>query len=433
MTDPWPAIQCCEGLSDPVRKNLAMAGGPPRLDGIRGLFPPSTGDPAFDPEMICQRAGKLRTVPDVNTGHAYLDRSVKTALVFIDATFDGDHPKYGVKHYSDDRHDGFPPTIIATVDALSAWGLCDRAEQLFGYWLANFVERDGTIRYYGPAISEYGQILWAGAILHERGASAAWWQQGRGALERMVGYLLDLCAQAESESDLISGIPEADISRGDINNLSDPSHSEANRYFHNNAWVVRGLTCWAALMEATGTPSAHPPSRIRSQAQALRNRTLEAIVGTWPVAPEDWWLPPQLEMCLTPETLTATTLSSYTNYRYWPELLSSGLLPVQMAHRMVDARLSAGGQFCGMTRFFDRVDDWPLTDYLYGLWHLGRKNDFLLSLFGHVACNQAEGHLTAYEQLTLPPGRELAPYCLPGQLVVARAARLLQRQEKGVL
>ena len=78
-----------------------------------------------------------------------------------------------------------------------------------------------------------------------------------------------------------------------------------------------------------------------------------------------------------------------------------------------------------MTRFLDHLDDWPLADYLYGLWSLGRKRDFLLSLYGHVACHQAGGHLTAYEQVSFPPGVEAAPYCLPSQLVAPRAARLL--------
>jgi hypothetical protein len=119
--------------------------------------------------------------------------------------------------------------------------------------------------------------------------------------------------------------------------------------------------------------------------------------------------------------------ASYTNYRYWPELLSSGILPNDLANRVVEARLTAGGQFCGMTRFAGHLDDWPLADYLYGLWALGRSDDFLLSLYGHVAYHQAEGHLTAYEQVSLPPGKRVADYCLPCQLVAARAARLIQR------
>ena len=63
---------------------------------------------------------------------------------------------------------------------------------------------------------------------------------------------------------------------------------------------------------------------------------------------------------------------------------------------------------------------------LNALWSLGRRNDFLLSLYGHVAYHQAEGHLTAYEQVSFPPGVKKADYCLPCQLVAARAARRLQ-------
>lgn len=190
---------------------------------------------------MSDRASKTR--PSVDTGHPFLDLSVRTALAHIDATFRGDHPKCGTGTYAQNTHDGFPPTIIAAVNALSAWGLNGRAARLF---------------------------------------------------------------------------------------------------------------------------------------------------------------------------------------RYWPELLSSGLLPGPMANRMVEARLTAGGQFCGLTRFAGHLDDWPLADYLYGLWTLGRKNDFLLSLYGHIAYHQAEGHLTAYEQVSFPPGRKKADDCLPCQLVAARAARLLQ-------
>jgi hypothetical protein len=80
-----------------------------------------------------------------------------------------------------------------------------------------------------------------------------------------------------------------------------------------------------------------------------------------------------------PACITQYREASYMNYRYWLELLSGGLVPEDMANRVVEARLSFGGQFCGMTRFCDWLDDWAL----------GRKNDFLLSLYGHVIYHQA--------------------------------------------
>jgi len=395
---------------DPVRERIAGAAD---LDHILSLFPRTTGKPAFEPELIAENVKKLRTNPPVRTGHPFLDLSVKTGLAHIDATFRKDHPKYGVGAYADNRHDGFPPTIIAAVDALSAWGVNDRAARLFRYWLEHFVREDGTINYYGPSIAEYGQLLHTAALLEERAGPARWWADGCAALDRIAEYLLRLRAAAGKDDGLISGSPEAD------------TRKDVGKYFHNNAWVVKGLRRWADLCERRKAAPTTTPRAIRKTCAALARDTLDAIRRTWPADPADWWLPAQVAPVERPSCLTGTRESSYTNYRYWPELLSSGLLPPDMANRIVAARLSAGGQFCGMTRFAGHLDDWPLADYLYGLWSLGRKNDFLLSLYGHVAYHQAEEHLTAYEQVSLPPGKRVADYCLPCQLGAARAARLL--------
>ena len=160
---------------DPVRKRI---GGRPDLDTILTLYPQTQGPPAFDPGRIAEAMRSLRTHPPVNTGHSFLDRSVKAGLAHIDATFRGDHPKYGVGTYAREEHDGFPPTIIAAVDALSAWGLNERARRLFRYWLVTFVKDDGRIRYYGPSIAEYGQLLHTAALLEERAGPADWWGDG---------------------------------------------------------------------------------------------------------------------------------------------------------------------------------------------------------------------------------------------------------------
>jgi hypothetical protein len=50
------------------------------------------------------------------------------------------------------------------------------------------------------------------------------------------------------------------------------------------------------------------------------------------------------------------------------------------------------------------------------------RDDFQLSLWGHIYYSQAEGHMTAYEGVSFPPGKKVSPYCLPCQLVAVRAA-----------
>ncbi|MBU4201151.1 MAG: hypothetical protein KKE37_06825 [Verrucomicrobia bacterium] len=402
-----------ESRKDPVREELLSQGKEPDFETISALFSATTGAAAFDQTVINGNIERLKTVPEVNTGCHFLDLSVKTGLAFIDATFQGDHPKYGVKVYGENCHDGFPPTIIAAVDALSAWGLNLRARQIFRYWILNLIHADGTIDYYGPSISEYGQLLHTAACLEERAGIEGWWHDCFPPLDRLADHLLKLRTSAEKDDGLIVGSPEAD------------ERKEFGKYFHNNAWAAKGLQRWADLCERRSVAPSTAIDRIRNTAKAIEKDTLEAIRKCWPDDPADWWLTPRVEPLKRPQSLTDTREASYTNYRYWPELLSSGVLPNEMANRIVDARLSAGGQFCGMTRFADWLDDWPLADYLYGLWDLGRKRDFLLSLYGHIAYHQAKDHLTAYEQVTFPPGKEKAAYSLPCQLVAARAARLL--------
>jgi hypothetical protein len=400
-------------LKDPV---YDMIKGKPDLDQILKLFPRPEGIPAFDPALIQENIKNLRTVPVINTGHAFLDLSVRTALAHIDATFQGDHPKYGVGSYAGNEHDGFPPVIIATVDALSAWGLNERAARLFNYWLTNFVKEDGTFNYYGPSISEYGQMLHTATILEERAGTDGWFNDGFKKLDSIAELLLRLLSSASSANGLVAGIPEAD------------TRDQIDVYFHNNAWIVKGLDQWASLCTKTRYVPSSSVEAIRKSVSGLKEKTIAAILKTWSRDQSDWWLPGQTGNVARPKFITETNEGSYTNYRYWPELLSSGILPRDLATRLINARLTGGGQFCGTTRFLGWIDDWPLTDYLYSLWAYGRKNDFLVSLYGHVAYAQCEGHLTAYEQMSFPGdphGSKRADYCLPCQLVAARAARLL--------
>lgn len=403
---------------DPVRK---LFSGQPDLDKILSLFPRPTGYAAFDPQQVAENIRKLQPNPAINTGHPFLDLSVKTGLAFIDLTFQGDRPRYGVKSYGQPIHDAFPPTIIAAVDALSAWGIHGRAKQLFRYWLTTFVRDDGTIQYLqkqnldGTSIAEFGQLLHTAALLEERSGTANWWTEVFGKLDRIAEHLLRLQAAAAKDDGLIPGVPEAD------------ECDRPGKFFHNSAWAAKGLRRWAEVCERQKATPTTAVATVRKAASQLGEDTLRAIRKTWPADPTDWWLPPLVGPAPRPVCLTAGRLASYTNYRYWLELLSADLLPAEMANRLVDARLSAGGQFCGMTRFEGHLDDWPLFDYLDALWSLGRKNDFLLSLYGHIAYHQAEGHLTAYEQVSFPPGKPTADYCLACQLVAARAARRLIR------
>ena len=119
--------------------------------------------------------------------------------------------------------------------------------------------------------------------------------------------------------------------------------------------------------------------------------------------------------------MTQDDFASYTNYRYWPEMLSSGLLNEEMIKAIVDYRETHGGEILGMTRFMRHLDDWPYAHYAYGLLTSDEWEKFLLGLYAHMIHHQSIGTYTAYEQVSVL-GEEfrepVADYCVPSQLVV---------------
>jgi hypothetical protein len=350
--------------------------------------------------------------------NSMLERVVRVGLAHIDATFKGNHPKYGAGIYSHDCHDSFPPVIVSVVDALTLWEMIPRAEELFEYWLNTFVRSDGTINYRGTSLSEVGMILTSVWRLVGRGARVEWLTNNFGKIKLLAGFLQELI-NATGRNQLLFGVPE------------DDEKGSPATYFHNNAWVIRGIKDWSVIL-GEYLNCREEARQIQQKAMRLQMLLINTMKEVWPENRSDWWLRPTIEKVAhepadRPVRITGSRFGSYTNYRYWPELLSSKVLPKEVMKRIVNARLNGGGQFCGTTRFEDHLDDWPLAEWLEGLWNLGLYDDFKLSLWGHIYYHQAEGHLTAYEQVTFPPGRQYktAAYCLPCQLAAVRAARHL--------
>jgi hypothetical protein len=406
-------------MTDPFRDSMLPAGSDFPLR-VGQCAEPVQDAPAFDPDMIDTRAAGIILPSTANFPHPILERVVRVGLAHIDATFEGNHPKYGAGIYTHTCHDSFPPVIISAVDALTLWEMAERAEELYTYWLHTFVRPDGTINYRGTSLSECGMLLTSARRLMKRGGCVQWLDANFAKLELIAKFLLERMDSTGTKQ-LVFGVPE------------DDEKDCPAVYFHNNAWMVRGLKDWSSILEGY-SDFALRAKQIRHRADQLCQTLVENLNEIWPKDPADWWLRPTVEKINGEHEehlvrITATRLGSYTNYRYWPELLSSGVLPNTMMMRIVHARLNSGGQFCGTTRFENHLDDWPLAEWLNGLWNLGLYDDFLLCLWGHVYYHQAQGHLTAYEQVTFPPGRQYktAAYCLPCQLVAVRGAGYLTR------
>src|SRR4051812_29498298 len=92
-------------LHDPARSLLLPATDdlPQRM---AALAEPLRGEPAFDPEHIRRLAEATTLPPEVRFEHPLLEQAVRIGLAHIEATFQGDHPKYGTGVYAADEHDG---------------------------------------------------------------------------------------------------------------------------------------------------------------------------------------------------------------------------------------------------------------------------------------------------------------------------------------
>ena len=125
-------------------------------------------------------------------------------------------------------------------------------------------------------------------------------------------------------------------------------------------------------------------------------------------------------------------LASYTNYRIYPEMLSSTLLPAETAREIVNFRRARGGDFHGATTFrifrdfpplARCLDDWPLCNMLKGLAHYGEYGEFIRLLAGHMALHQSRGTFFAPEMSFRD--RLDSTFCTPSQMTVPLAVRYL--------
>ena len=325
--------------------------------------------------------------------------------------------------------DGFPPTFIALVDCLLDWGQADLARECFTAYFDVFVHDDGRVKYYlnknqeGCSVAEYGQLLWLARKCMDAGGSQEWFGHIRPKLECIRASAW--AAAAKHPSGMIPGCGEADL------------RSQVGLYFHNNGWMVRGLRDIAALL-------GHPEDLPRCDAFQKTIQAAIAKAENRSVSP--MFIPPMAEKTafniMTPfKTMTEPSpkdFISYTNYRYWPELLSSGILTREQAEAVIAYRNSHGGEIAGLGRFQKQADNWPIAEYAMGLMALGHRDEVQRILYSHLAGHMTSETWTAYEQVKIegaPYRIKVADYCVPSQLVAPRLAAWLwgksKQQEKG--
>ena len=331
----------------------------------------------------------------------------KASIIRALITFTGRHPHYGVRSYGAAVHDGFPPTIISLADCLIDWGHAALARDYLLYYFERFVTQTGRVDYYGTSLSEYGQLLSLVRRLASATRSREWLEHLRPKLQAMREWLW--AAQSASDTGLLTGVPEAD------------TRDEVDVYFHNNAWCWRGLRDIATVMPRRGE---------QARCEAFRRLVLDAIAEVTDHSVEPPFIPPVARPMTPFARMTQDRFASYTNYRYWPELLSSGMLSSEQMQALVSYRVTHGGEAGGMTRFQHQADNWPIAHYAAALLDLGQVQDCERLLLSHLAGHMTNDTWTAYEQVNIEGKTYREPradYCVPAQLIAPRVAAWLAR------
>ncbi len=340
----------------------------------------------------------------------YLGIAMDSSMRLAALTHRGLVPRYGVGGYDRPEHHAFPPATLFLAEAELLLGHVERASAKLRAYLLRYVREDGSIDYYGPSISEYGQLL----DLIARTDAMSGWGPRTGGCGLLLRALYDRVAgfQGTMGDDGLPaprGLPEADY--------SDDADAHKRRYISNALWLIRGLER-SRLQEREYADSSEGPGPEETWERA---RAMAALIVGEP--DEEGFVRADLDNPEVFERMTDSREASYTNYRFWPEMLSSGLMPDAAEDAIVHWRRHHGGELLGMTRFYDRLDDWPVWHYAQSLLRLGLGRTYTMLMWAHLLHHQMPGWWVSYEQVAVAPDeigwrRELAGQVVPCQVTV---------------
>ena len=341
------------------------------------------------------------------------DAAWRSSLIQARCAFTGLHPSYGALIYRRLAHDSFPPAMLSMVEALLQYGHFSEAKDIYMYYFHRFVRADGTLDYYGPSVSEYGAILWLGAMLMDAMPQAA--PEIGGELMRTVCCVLRMFDRLDYETPpldagLVAGSPEADERR------------KVAIYYHNNFQLLRGLMMLAPRMKAVGRLETF--CELKKHAMFLEKSLRHSFAAKKAELGE---IPYSTVQKSVVDDIQSDRDAIYANYRYHLETLETGLLSHEDALALIEYRERHNGEFHGMTLFTGidgrtAVDNWPIASYARGLLEYGERERFMRLMDAQLENYLSPDIFTAYEQETADgaPRTARAPFCVPVQLAYPR-------------
>ena len=357
----------------------------------------------------------LDEIPGLNS---WAENAWKSSFVQSFSAFWGTHTKYGVEEYGCMRHDGFPPTVLAAAGALHEYGNTEMARVFLKRFFERFMRPDGSLRYYGASVSEYGNLMRLGCELSQGTGGDEFFADCREALLLIYRQMRDLldCVMnpPASRFALLAGSPEADL------------RDRKDEYLHNNAAVLRGCEIFIRTLEKF---SVYPDLyEVRDFYSTLKRR-FDCAVS---VLKKNYsFLPYRLTDPAEITDFTADMDWAFANYRYYPELLESGILEREEALKIINGRFERKGMFHGLTglnypaQYLLCFDHWPHVSLGRGLLEYGEFSRFHRILEAHAKLYMNQDSFTCYEsELPGNPMRAYTDWCVPAQLVFPRLLKM---------
>lgn len=354
-----------------------------------------------------------------------LERSYYGTQISIANLFNGPQAHYGNRFYGLTGHNFFPPNYITAILAYTQSNQLNRAGMLANYLLTYAVDCLGRILYrqgikqnYGFSASELGQLLWVISRYHRAAGEDSLIKGCFKRILAMGNYICSKITPCESVPGtyLVRTCAEADTNE----RIAD--------YLQNTAWSIRGLEASISMLKPTGCDVSELVNNAcmlkKSFDTIVEQHTIDTPLGAlvpfclqYPVLP--WTMSgcrkttvpvdaEALEKYLTEPSSRSTTYdpskqnfmeNRYSNYRYYPELLSSCLLTPDKEETISKLREEYGGELLGMIRFNRWLDDWPAYNLAIYYMERGHIDKYLLLLAAHARYHGLIDFHTYYEQV----------------------------------
>lgn len=385
---------------------------------------------AFDEEGVqCEFPEK--TLQNVTEG----------TMLTLATTFTADHAHYGHRIYGEEFHDNFPPNYIWALEATCLSGRKAWAKRIFRHLIeyvisdsGRFFYRQGEDELYGASAQEYGQLLFVICRYAKLLGLCEWSKRDWMKIMRLGNVILSHIESCEEFDNmrLVKMCAEAD------------TNTRVNVYLNNNLWSVRGLCALSSLLTLGGF--SEQANAFKEEADELLKNTL-ALTEKYSEESRFGLLPPfRFGYTAKPETLSICddtfsdmtkeekeayfvpsfmrdlgadtqdlTENTYANYRYYLEMLSSMYLSEGSSEAIIKMRENLGGEYMGMVRFMDHLDDWPALHLARYLLETEKIEKYLLLLYAHT-CHHGHPELMCYYEQVLPGVKPVLNDCVPSLL-----------------